>query len=402
MLIFKPGYIYVKKHITFRNQKNVHVKYIVILLYLRALCERVFLFYYHLVGGTMKKFLSIVLCGTLLFALFGCGSSQQNAVVQTTESMQTETATTEIVDDTINQHYPVTISNYDYSGKQIEQTFDKAPEKVLAVYQSSIETMLALGLEDHILASYGLDNAVKEEWKAGFEKAHYNADVFAPDKETVIAMEPDFIFSWGSLFGEEKLGDVYYWQESGVHTYLNSNTNSADFARTLQNEYDDILNIGKIFDVEDKAQSLVTDMQNQIQETIEKTKNTEAPSVVILEFLTDTRNYGSRSLGGDMVTQLGGKLALPDANSVGKEDLVNLNPDIIFVVYMPYEGDDPETVKQENLNKLLNDPALSSLNAINNDRVYPIMLSNMYASGPRTADGIRTFANGLYPEIELQ
>ena len=46
--------------------------------------------------------------------------------------------------------YPLTITTYDYDGNEIETTYEKAPEKVLAVYQGSIETMLALGLEDRL------------------------------------------------------------------------------------------------------------------------------------------------------------------------------------------------------------------------------------------------------------
>ena len=74
---------------------------------------------------------------------------------------------------------------------------------------------------------------------------------------------------------------------------------------------------------------------------------------------------------------------------------------MIFVVYMPYTGDDPETVKQENLDKILEDEALSSLSAVQNGRVVPIMLSEMYASATRTQDGIETIAKGLYPDLDL-
>ena len=40
--------------------------------------------------------------------------------------------------------YPLTITTYDYDGNEIETTYEKAPEKVIAVYQGSIETMLSL------------------------------------------------------------------------------------------------------------------------------------------------------------------------------------------------------------------------------------------------------------------
>ena len=68
--------------------------------------------------------------------------------------------------------YPLTITTYDYDGNEIETTYEKAPEKVLAVYQGSIETMLALGLEDRLVATAGLDNEVPDELKDAFSKTN--------------------------------------------------------------------------------------------------------------------------------------------------------------------------------------------------------------------------------------
>ena len=113
----------------------------------------------------------------------------------------------------------------------------------------------------------------------------------------------------------------------------------------------------------------------------------------------DISNYGASSLAGDMITQLGGELAAPDAKQVGKEDLVEQNPDVIFVVYMENSGDDGEDVKSTCVAKVMEDPSFASLDAVKNGRVYPIMLGDMYASGARTIDGIRNFAAGLYPEL---
>ena len=80
--------------------------------------------------------------------------------------------------------YPLTITTYDYDGNEIETTYEKAPEKVLAVYQGSIETMLALGLEDRLVATAGLDNEVPDELKDAFSKTNY-LDEFTPSLETV-------------------------------------------------------------------------------------------------------------------------------------------------------------------------------------------------------------------------
>ena len=176
-----------------------------------------------------------------------------------------------------------------------------------------------------------------------------------------------------------------------------------DGDRTLENEFTDILNLGKIFDVQDKAQAIVDDAKAVIDKTLTATADVEEkPSVMVLEPLgEDITNYGAKSLGGDMVTQLGATLANPDASTAGKEDIIAANPDVIFVVYMPYAGDDPETVKESQLAVIKDDEALQSLDAVKNGRVYPIMLSEMYASATRTQDGIETFAKGLYPDVNF-
>ncbi len=301
-----------------------------------------------------------------------------------------------------SSHYPVTITNYNYAGEPVTYTYEKAPEKVIAVYQGCIETMIALGLEDHVLASYGLDNEVKDEWKDGFARMNYDETVFAPDKETVTLLEPDMIFSWGSYFGEKKLGDVAAWNEKGVGTYMNSNTVPGG-TRTLENEYTDILNIGKIFDVEDRAQALVDEMKAQVEATLAAAQGQEPVRVAVVEPTASgtITNYGADSLAGDMVTALGGELARPDGSDMGKEDLVACDPDVIFVVYMAYAGDDPDTVRAEQLAAVQDDPALASLSAVQSGRVHLIMLGDMYASGPRTIDGLKTLAQGMYPGLDL-
>lgn len=295
-----------------------------------------------------------------------------------------------------NSHYPVTITNYNYAGEPVTYTYTQAPQRVVAVYQGSIESMIALGLEDHVAASYGLDNEVKAEWQEGFAQMNYQADVFAPDKETVTLLQPDLILSWGSLFSEKNLGDTAAWNAKGVGTYMNSNTCPGG-SRTLENEYTDLLNLGKIFDVEDRAEALVAEMHQEIESTLQAVEGRPAVRTAVVEPIGGTvTNYGANTLAGDMVTQLGGQLVQPEGSEMSKEALVTANPEVIFVVYMAYSGEDPETVMASQLAAITEDPALASLSAVQNGRVYPVMLGDIYAAGPRTVDGIRTIAAGLY------
>lgn len=367
-----------------------------------------------------RRIATLLLAVVLLFTLTGCGSKGTN---EDTGRKDAEKIIEDNVDNTVKDQadssseegaakekrteYPVTITTYGSDGKELVTTYKKAPEKVLAVYQGSIETLLALGLEKRIVATAGLDNEVPDSLKAAFSKTNY-LDEFTPSLETVTMLEPDMILSWGSLFKEKTLGDASTWIEKGTNTYINSNTRPAtgevSYDRTLENEYKDILNLGVIFDVQDKAESIVKDMKDTVEAVKEAAaKQEKKPSVLILESYDSTfTNYGSSSLGGDMVTALGGKLAKEDGSDLGKEDIIALNPDVIFVVYMPYEGDDAEKLKQEKLDVFLKDESLASLSAVQNGRLVPIMLSEMYASTTRTKDGIVTLAQGLYPNIEIK
>ena len=347
----------------------------------------------------MKRVFSLLLALVLALGLTACGGKEppSNAPPPPAEPAQPETTQpSEPAPEPEAGGYPVTITTYDYEGNEIETTYEKAPEKVLCVYQGTIETMIALGLEDHVAASYGLDNPVKPEWESGLAKMNYNEDVFAPDKETVLMLEPDLIFSWGSLFSDKNLGGQPEWIENGTNTYISTNTRRGGHPRTLENEYADLLNIGKIFNVEDEARAIVDEMKSEIASVLSQTEGQEAPRVAVIEFLgEDISNYGASSLGGDMVAQLGGVLAEPEASSIGKEDLLGLDPDVIFVVYMART----ETVEDEMQAKVLEDPAFAELSAVKNGRVCTIMLGDMYASTVRSIDGIRAFAAGMYPEL---
>ncbi|WP_229768500.1 ABC transporter substrate-binding protein [Tissierella pigra] len=336
----------------------------------------------------MKKFLSIFLATAIMFSITGCDKKS--------EEVKDENV---IVEDTVestevkNEHYPVIITTYNYEKEPIEITFEKTPEKVVAVYQNSIETLLALGLEDKIVAAAGLDHDVKDEYKEAFSKVKYYDNV--PTKEEVIGLEANFILSWYSFFGEKRLGDVGFWHERNINTYMaqNSGVSKPD---SIENEYNDILNMGKIFNVEDKAKAIVDNMKAEIEKAKEFGKDREPVKTVILEIGKENtfRIYGEDSIGGNIATLVGADLVAKENGRIGAEDLVNLNPEVIFTVYY---GDaiDRDTALQS----IMENPALSSISAIQNNRVHSIMLSEVFASGIRTLDGIISISKGLYPEL---
>ena len=106
------------------------------------------------------------------------------------------------------------------------------------------------------------------------------------------------------------------------------------------------------------------------------------------------RVYGERTIGGQIAMQVGADLVGKDKKGIGKEELIELNPDVIFTVYF---GDYIE--KDQSIEMLTKDNALQSIAALQNKKVFPINLSEVYASGIRTYDGIKTIISGLYPDL---
>lgn len=351
----------------------------------------------------MKKILMMLLAVCMLFV--GCQSegggnvnesqevnAESKENVEVVENVETEKADEA---DQAQAYYPVTYTTYNYAKEPVEVTIEKAPEKVVAVYQNSIETLLALGLEDKIVAAAGLDHKVKPEYEQAFSKVKY-LDAWQPTKETIIMEEPDFILSWYSYFSDKRIGDVDYYHGKNIGTYMALNSGPVS-PRTLKNECDDILTLGKIFNVNEKAQALVDTINTRVQEVAEKAKENEQKSALIIEFSGETIwSYGQTSLGGDMVTQLGADLLSPEGNDLGVEDVIAFDADTIFVVY--YNGGDKTDLEAETqaMAHVLENPKFASLSAVKNNKVIAIPLGEMYASGIRTIDGIERISKGIY------
>lgn len=310
-------------------------------------------------------------------------------------------------------NYPLTITTFNFAKEPVEETFEKAPERVICAWTNSVETMLALGLGDRIVSTIGVTEKdilpeLREEYAKIAEKEfnNFTDSNAAMTKETGIMLEPDFILAWKSTFSDKSLGDVDYWHENGVNTYMALNSNDISETRTVENEYTDILTIGKIFDVEEKAQAIVDEMEASVEEVMKVAEGQEKEKVLIVEFLGDTiRTYDKTTLAGDMVNKMGGEL-LDTQGQISAEDLVGLNPDVLFVIYFGPMGQDAEMTEEEADKKaaeeavanITENPAFASLKAVQEGKVFPLLLSDCYTSGIRTINGLNAIGEALYPE----
>jgi len=183
--------------------------------------------------------------------------------------------TNAINDKTYSEEF-IVIDNYDGfggGGEIISQTFNRTPQRIIAVCESSIDNLLFLGLGDRIVGIsyfFSVDHSPYADWykklpRAGKENTY-------PTKENVLALEPDIIVGWGSLFDDKSLGSVKDWHKKGIHTYLFKNTVPT---RTVGNRkvvyfLDDLRNLAKIFHVSDDINLKIDKLQNRFNIVEEK------------------------------------------------------------------------------------------------------------------------------------
>ncbi len=348
-------------------------------------------------GGKMKKLLLILGCLLFIGGLVFAGGEKEaqkvetGAIEETSEQVSPETIEQKASEE-IDSHYPVTIEVYNNDRELIPYTFYKAPEKTLVYGRNNVEILLALGLADHI---YMIADAsfVKEQWMEEFSKIKQVRDTQEVGyfvREYALSLEPDMVIGWYSLFNlKDRMGAPEFWHERNIGTYTTISS-VIKTNQTLENtEYADMRNIAKIYNVEERAEALIDEIEAAVAKGVEAAKGQTPPRVLILEKWKGKYDiFPPESVAGDIVRRLG---AEPIGHEgMGDEDIVVANPDVIFAVHVSsWEPEDAIELYTGN-------PALQSVEAVKNGRLYPVTYHYAYAPGVRTIDSVNLFLDYLY------
>ena len=204
----------------------------------------------------MKKTLSILLVTVATLTMVACGNTTTK---KTTTQSSTETSQKASTETT----YPLTVKTYDAKGNEVEQVFDKAPEKVITNNLSTTEILLELGLKDKIVGMLNPDNAVTDKYKDAIATIPQIGDKKTVSQETVLSYEPDAVVGRNMMFSEKSLGTVSTWNENKIPVYTQKASLST-IQQDLGNIVEDVKNLGMIFNVQDKANEYAAQLQTKI------------------------------------------------------------------------------------------------------------------------------------------
>lgn len=154
--------------------------------------------------------------------------------------------------------YPVTITS---CGRTY--TYTKAPTRVVVGWPTTVDTLTALGLGPsvigYIAGSFG-------PAPQGTNAKVLSTD-YAPSAETILNAQPDFFLANGDsqLSGARGSVTADDLSKIGANSYAMDN-DCKDFkgVTTVETVYQDITNLGRIFNVPDKAAALITSLRARV------------------------------------------------------------------------------------------------------------------------------------------
>lgn len=239
----------------------------------------------------------------------------------------------EAASDAAASVFPLTIDN---CGTEV--TFDAAPERVVTIKSSTLELLLALGLEDRVIGSAFSDGPVPDDYAdaaSGIEAVSEKV----PSQEATLAAEPDLVFAgWESNLSAEGAGDRETLAKLGVATYVAPAACKGEGYMPNPLTFDEVFRefeeAGDIFGVPDAAADLVSSQRAEL-DAIEP--NADGLTALWYSSGDETPFVGAGIGAPQMIMQAAGleniAADVEDTwTSMGWEAIVAANPDVIVLV----------------------------------------------------------------------
>jgi len=282
---------------------------------------------------------------------------------------------------------PITIDNY---GREI--SVKEKPQKVLTLGPNCSELFVALGISNLIVGN-ALDNHSRgplPEYKDAYDKIPELTYAEA-NREAVLTSGADFIYGidWG--FGEGAL-DIEELEENGITVYVNA-------ATTMEEIYQEITDLGNIFQIQESAEDFIADQKARIKAVEEEVAGKEAVKVLVY----DSGNDGVFTCSGTnfesvLISLAGGKNVFDDITekqwlTVSYEEVLAREPDIIVI----HDYDTPSV--EEKIAEIKNNATLAQLDCVKNERFAIIELESVL-SGGRMAYSVEKLSKAFYSDAE--
>ncbi|MFY2824298.1 ABC transporter substrate-binding protein [Ruegeria sp. MALMAid1280] len=282
--------------------------------------------------------------------------------------------------------------------------FETQPERLVVHDMNMTDMAFALGLQDKIVGLTGITGWYKTSPE--FDTLRGDIPELAPKYPTVenlVAVEPDLFFA-GWYYGMKPGGDVtpdtlepfgiktMILTESCVHLDKDRPEASMDLL------FDDVLRLGKVMHVDDKAEELVGGWKEELAAIEAQTVDLPKPRVFLLDGPADAPfTAGKFAIPDAMIAAAGGENVTHDMDtSWGRtswEAIAAANPE--FLVLLDYQTGNGAA---DTFKFLQDHPVMSQIDAVKNERWIGLRYEEL-TPGPANIEAISKMAQAMHPGL---
>ena len=278
-------------------------------------------------------------------------------------------------------------------------SFDAPPKRAISNDVNLTEMMLVLGLADHMVGYTGISGwkTLDEEMRANVKQLPELSSKY-PTKEVIVGANADFFFAgwnYGMKVGGEVTPEtlkpfgvkVYELTESCTHIMKKGKASIDDM-------YADLINLGSIFNVEDRAKNLVNNYKAELKSFKDDLETGEPLRAFVYDSGEDTPfTAGLYAMPTALIEAAGGVNVMngfeKSWGTVTWEEVVAQNPEVIIIVNYG------SVTAEQKRAFMMSNPAFANIEAVKNDRF--VTLEYVEATpGPRNIKAIKTLAKALW------
>lgn len=279
-------------------------------------------------------------------------------------------------------------------------TFETPPERAISNDVNLTEMMLVLGLADRMVGYTGISGwkTLDADMRSGV-KALPELSAKYPTKEILVGADADFFFAgwnYGMKVGGEVTPETLSPFGIKVYELTESCSHIMDKEKAgLKDMYADILNLGTIFGVEGRAETLVAGYKSELNDFNTKLENIEEGLRVFVYDSGDDAPFtaGRYAMPTALIEAAGGKNIMDDFNkswgTVTWEEVVERDPQVVVIINY---GD---VTAEQKRDFMMSNPAFKNISAVENDRF--VTLEYVEATpGPRNIKAVKKLADAFW------
>ena len=277
-------------------------------------------------------------------------------------------------------------------------TFDSPPQRAISNDVNLTEMMLVLGLSDKMVGYTGISGwkTLDEEMRLGVKQLPELSPKY-PTKEVLVGADADFFFAgwnYGMKVGGEVTPEtlkpfginVYELTESCIHIMTKKKVSMDDM-------YNDLLNLGLIFQIENRAKKLVDAYRSDLKKFTQKLESIPTKKVFVYDSGEDTPfTAGRYAMPTALIEAAGGINIMDDFQkswgTVTWEEVIDRNPEVVVIVNYG------KVTAEQKRKFMMSNPAFANIDAVKNDRF--VTLEYVEATpGPRNIKAIKKLAKAF-------